>query len=52
MFPCILLTTLLSLEDLVYDLRVWFSTCNEPDVPFQMLVDVFSNEGVGAQSVK
>ena len=34
-------------EDLVHDLRAWFSTCSEPDTPFLSLVEVFTNEDLG-----
>ena len=34
------------LEDLVFDLRAWFSTCKQPDTPFQHLVEVFANEDI------
>ncbi|KAL5261948.1 hypothetical protein ACHWQZ_G007600 [Mnemiopsis leidyi] len=34
-------------EDLVHDLRAWFSTCREPDTPFLSLVEVFTNEDLG-----
>ena len=38
------------MEDLVCDLRAWFSTCNEPDPPFTSLTEVFGNDELGYSS--